>query len=72
MNCRPYSTRNIITTIKSKGTGWARHVPHAGEMRKFWLQSFAELGADGFNIKMDVKEIGCDGADSINVPQNKV
>jgi hypothetical protein len=76
-----YSSPNIIRMIKSRRMRWAEHVARMGETRNAYRilvgkpEGKIPLGrprrrwAD--NIKMDLREIGWDGRDWIELAQDK-
>jgi hypothetical protein len=78
----PYSSSNIVIVIKSRRVRWAGHVARMGEGRYFYrvlfgtLESKRPLGRPrrGWedNIKMDLREIGIDGANWIQLAQDMV
>jgi hypothetical protein len=67
-----YSSPNIVTVIKSRRMRWAGHVAHMGEGRGIYRvlvgrsEGKRPLGSQRRrcedNIKMDLMEIGIDGA----------
>jgi hypothetical protein len=77
-----YSSPNIVRVIKSRRMGWAGHVARVGEGRgvyRIWVgrsKGKRPLGrprrrlAD--NIKLDLREIGFDVANWIQVAQKRV
>jgi hypothetical protein len=77
-----YSSPNIVTVIKSRRMGWAAHVARMGEGRGVYrvlvgkpegrrpLRRPRRRWED--NIKMDLKEIGIDGANWIRLAQDRV
>jgi hypothetical protein len=77
-----YSSQNIVRVIKSRRMSWARHVARMGEGRGFYRvlvgrpESKRPLGRPRHrredNIKMDLREIGIDGANWIRVTQDRV
>jgi hypothetical protein len=76
-----YSSPSIIKMIKSRRIRWAGHVARMGEKRnadrilvgkpegKRPLGRPRRRWVD--NIKMDLREIGWDGMDSIDLAQNR-
>jgi hypothetical protein len=77
-----YSSPNIIRVIKSRRMRWAGHVARMGEGRGAyrvlvgWPEVKRPLGRPRHrwedNIKMDLGEIGIDGANWIRPAQNRV
>jgi hypothetical protein len=77
-----YSSPNIVRVIKSRRMKWARHVARMGEGRGvYWvlvgrLEGKRPLGKPKRrwedNIKMDLREIWIDGANWIQMAQNRV
>jgi hypothetical protein len=77
-----YSSPNIVRVIKSRRMRWAGHVTRMGEERDVYriLIGRAEgkrpLGRPRRrwedNIKMDLREIGIDGANWIRLAQDRV
>jgi hypothetical protein len=77
-----YSSPNIVRVIKSRRMRWAVHVARMGEGRVFYrvLVGSSEgkrpLGRPRRrwedNIKMDLGEIGIDGANWIRLAQDRV
>jgi hypothetical protein len=77
-----YSSLNIIRVIKSRRMRWAVHVSHMGEGRGVYRVLVGKpkdkrpLGRPRRrwedNIKLDLREIGFDGANWIELAQNKV
>jgi hypothetical protein len=77
-----YSSPNIVRMIKSRRVRWAGHVARMGEGRGvYWvLVGRPEGKRPGGrprrrwedNIKMDLREIGIDGANWIQLPQDRV
>jgi hypothetical protein len=77
-----YSSPNIVRVIKSRRMRWAGHVARMGEGRGVYrvllgrLEGTRPLGRprrrrEG-NIKMDVREMGIDGAYWIQLAQDRV
>jgi hypothetical protein len=76
-----YSSPNIIRMIKSRKMRWAEHVTRMGETRNAYrllvgnsegkrsLGRPRRRGVD--NIKMDLREIGRDGMDWIELAQDR-
>jgi hypothetical protein len=72
-----YSSPNIIRMIKSRRMRWARHVARMGETRnayRIFVGNPEEKRPPGrprsgwvVNIKMDLREIGWDGMDWIDL-----
>jgi hypothetical protein len=68
-----YSSPNIIRVIKSRRLRWAGHVARMGERRRAYRALVGKpegrrpLGRPRRrwedNIKMDLREVGCGGAD---------
>jgi hypothetical protein len=77
-----YSSLNIVKVIKSRRMRWAGHVAHMGEGRGVYRvlvgrsEGKRPLGRPRRrwedNIKMDIREIGTDGANWIRLPQDGV
>jgi hypothetical protein len=79
--CNFYSLPDIIMVIKSRILRWAGHVALMGVMRNVCKILF--IKPEGKrpleilrhkwenNIKMDVKEIGCEGVDWIHLAQDR-
>jgi hypothetical protein len=75
-----YSSPNIIRVIKSRRPRWAGHVARMGERRGAYRALVGKpegrrpLGRPRRrwedNIKMDLREVGCGGADWINLAQD--
>jgi hypothetical protein len=77
-----YSSPNIVRVMKSRRTRWAGHVAHMGEGRcvyrvlvwrpkgKTPRRRHRRRWED--NIKLDLREIGIDGANWIQVAQDRV
>jgi hypothetical protein len=76
-----YSSPNIIRMIKSRRMRWAGHVPRMGEKRNACRilvgkpEGRRPLGRPRRrwvdNIKMDLREIGWDGVDWIDLAQDR-
>jgi hypothetical protein len=76
-----YSSPNIIRMIKSRRMRWAGHVAQMGEMRNAYRilvgkpEGMRPLGRPRRrwvdNIKMDLREIGWDGRDWIELTQDR-
>ncbi|KAJ4443924.1 hypothetical protein ANN_05712 [Periplaneta americana] len=76
-----YSSLNIIGNIKSRRLRWAGHVARMGESRNAYtvlvggLEDKRPLGRPGRrwedNIKMDLREVGYDARDWINLAQDR-
>jgi hypothetical protein len=77
-----YSSPNIVRVIKSRRMRWAGHVARMGEGRGVYRILFGRpegkrpLGRprskwEG-NIKLDLREIGIDGANWIRLAQDRV
>jgi hypothetical protein len=76
-----YSSPNIVRVIKSRITRWAKHVARMGEGRGVYrvlvgrpegkrsLESPRRRWED--NMKVDLREIGIDGANWIQLAQNR-
>jgi hypothetical protein len=72
---------NIIRTIKSRRMRWAGHVAHMGGKRNAYRilvgkpEGKRPLGRQRRrwmdNIKMDLREIGWDGVDWVNLAQDR-
>jgi hypothetical protein len=77
-----YSSLNIVRVIKSRRMRWAGHVVRMGEGSSVYRvlvgrpQGKRPLGRSRRrwknNIKMDVREIGIDGANWIQLAQDRV
>jgi hypothetical protein len=77
-----YSSLNIVRVIKSRRMSWAAHVAHLGEGRGVYrvlvgrLECKKTLGRSRRrwedNIKMDLREIGFEGANWIQLAQDRV
>jgi hypothetical protein len=79
---RLYSSPNIVRTIKSRRTRWARQVARMGEGRGVYKVLVGR--AEGKrplvrarpkwkdNIKMDLRQIGIDGANWIQLAEGRV
>jgi hypothetical protein len=77
-----YSSPNIVRVIKSKRMRWAGHVARMGEERGVYRVLVGKPGCKRplgrprriweDNIKMDLREIGIDGANWINLAQYRV
>jgi hypothetical protein len=77
-----YSSPNIVTVIKSRRLRWAGHVARMGEGRGVHRvlvgkpEGKRPLGRPRRrwedNIKMDLREIGIDGANWIRLAQDRV
>jgi hypothetical protein len=76
-----YSSTNIIRVMKSRRLRWAGHVARMGERRGAYRALVGRpdgrrpLGRPRRtwedNIKMDLREVGCGGADWINLAQDR-
>jgi hypothetical protein len=74
-----YASPNIIRVIKSRKIGWAGHVAHMGEMRNAYRILVGNPKGKGplgrhrrrwdDNIRMDLREIRCEGVDWIHLDQ---
>ncbi|KAJ4448152.1 hypothetical protein ANN_10165 [Periplaneta americana] len=67
-----YSSRDIIRNIKSRRLRWAGHVARMGETRNAYrvlVGGPRRKWED--NIKMDLREVGYDGRDWINLAQGR-
>jgi hypothetical protein len=77
-----YSSPNIVRVIKSKRMKWAGHVACMGEGRGVYgvlvgrPEGKRPLGRPRhsweYNIKMDLREIGIDGVNWIQLAQDRV
>jgi hypothetical protein len=77
-----YSSPNIFRVIKSRRLRWAGHVARMGEVRGVYRvlvgrpEGKRPLGRPRRrwedNIKMDLREIGTDGANRIQLAQGRV
>jgi hypothetical protein len=80
--CSLYSSPNIFRVFKSRRLGWAGHVARMGEGRGVYRilvgrpEGKRPLGKPRRrwedNIKMDLKEIGIDGANWIRLAHDRV
>jgi hypothetical protein len=79
---RPYSSPNTVSVIQLRRMKWAGHVAHVGEGRSVYrvfvgrLEGKRPLGRRRRrwkdNIKLDLGEIGIDGANWIRLAQDRV
>jgi hypothetical protein len=77
-----YSLANIVRVIKSRRMRWAGHVTRIGEGRGVYRvlvgrpKGKRPLGRPRYrwvdNIKMDLREIGIDGVNCIQLAQERV
>jgi hypothetical protein len=77
-----YSSPNIVRVIKSRRMRWAGHVARTGERRGVYRvvvgrpECKRPLGRPRRrwedNVKLDLREIGIDGADWIQLAQDRV
>jgi hypothetical protein len=77
-----YSSPNIVRVIKSRRMRWAGHVARMGQGRGVYRVSVGRpegkrpLGRPRRrwedNISLDLRKIGIDGANSIQLPQDRV
>jgi hypothetical protein len=77
-----YASPNIVRVIKSRRRRWAGHVARMGKRRSFYRvlvgrpEGKRPLGRPRHrwedNIKLDLREIGIDGANWIHLAQNRV
>jgi hypothetical protein len=77
-----YSSLNVVRVIKSRRMRWAGHVAHMGEGRGVYRvlvgrpEGKRPLGRPRLrwedNIKMNLREIGINGANWIQMAQDKV
>jgi hypothetical protein len=77
-----YSSPNIIRVIKSRRMRWAGHVARMGEGRGVYRVLFGKPEGKGplgrrrrrweDDIKLDLREIGIDGANWIQLAQDRV
>jgi hypothetical protein len=75
-----YSSQNIVRVIKSRRMGWAGHAARMGERRgvyRVWRPSGKRpLGRPRCRwedkIKVDLREVGVDGANWIQLAQDRV
>jgi hypothetical protein len=80
--CSLYSSQNIVRVIKSRRMRWAGHVARMGRGRGAYRvlvgrpEGKRPLGRPRRrwedNIKMDLREIGIDGANWIQLAQDRV
>ena len=76
-----YSSPNIIRNLKSRRLKWAKHVTHMEQFRNAYRvlvgkpESKRPLGRSRprweDNIKMDLRELGCDPRDLIAVAEDR-
>jgi len=76
-----YPSPNIVRVIKSSRMRWAVHVARMGERRGVYKALVGKSEGNRplgrlrrrweDNIKMDLKEMGCEGMDWIDVAQNR-
>jgi hypothetical protein len=78
-----YSSPNIIRMIKSRRIRWAGHVARMGETRNIYIYMILVGKPEGNrplgrprhrwvdNMKMDLREIGWDGIDWIELAQDR-
>jgi hypothetical protein len=81
ITCRPYSSPNIITMIKSRRIRWVGHVARMGEKRNAYgilvgkLEEKRPLGRPRRkwmdDIKTDLREIGWDDMELIELVQDR-
>jgi hypothetical protein len=77
-----YSSLNIVRVAKSRRMRWAGHVARRGEGRSVYRvlvgkpEGESSLGRPRrsweFNIKLDLREIGIDGTNWIQLAQDRV
>jgi hypothetical protein len=77
-----YSSQNIVRVITSRRMGWAGHVARMGEGRSVYRVLVGRPEGKRplerprrrweYNIKMDLREIGIDGANWIRLAQDRV
>jgi hypothetical protein len=69
-----YSSLNIVRAIKSRRMRWAGHVTLMEEGRGVYPQELLGRPRRRWedNIKMDLREVGIDGANWIRLPQDRV
>jgi hypothetical protein len=76
-----YSSPNIVRGIKSKSMRWAGHVARMGRTRVYRVLVGSPEGKKPLerprrrwedNIRMDLREIGIEGANFIQLPQDRV
>jgi hypothetical protein len=72
-----YSSPSLIRMIKSRRMRWVGHVARMGEKRNAYRilvgkpEGKRPLGRWVDNIKMDLREIRCDGMDWIDLAQDR-
>jgi hypothetical protein len=66
-----YSSPNIVRVIKSRRKRWAEHVARMGKGRGVYRVLGGRRRWED-NIKMDLREIGIDGANWIRLAQDRV
>jgi hypothetical protein len=77
-----YSSPNIVRVIKSRKMRWAGHVVRMGEGRGVYRVLVGRPGGKGplerprrrweDNIKLDLRELGIDGANWVRLAQDRV
>jgi hypothetical protein len=69
-----YSSPNIVRVIKSRRMRWAGHVARMGEGRGVYRVLLGRSPRRRWEdtIKMDLREIGIDGANWIRLAKNRV
>ena len=76
-----YSSRNITMNLTSKRLGWAGHVARVEHFRNAYRVSVGKpegmrpLGRPRYkwedNIKMDLREVGCDPGEWIDLAEDR-
>ena len=64
-----YSSPNIIRNLKSRRLRWAGHVARMEQSRNAYRVLVRSTWED--NIKMDLKEVGCDPGDRIVLAEDR-
>ena len=76
-----YSSTNIIRSLKSRRLRWAGHVVHMEQTRNAYRVSVGKPEGKiplerprrrwDHNIKMDLREVGCDPGEWIDLPEDR-